>query len=295
MRCKNFDLILTMVVVALNVAWTQVPNRPLLPGIIFALPLIFFCSGYALTQVLFRRRMLEQPPNVSNYFTHWSDLKHPIGGADQILLSLGLSMAINVLVGFGLNILPIGLQALSWVLSLGLITVGCALLATFLRRKDLPRASQTPHMRITVRDCMLFGLASFVVASAVWISIIRPLEPQRGFTQFWMLPVNEASKTCVVSVGVQSFEATSETYRVVMIVNGVQTSTWSPVILTPQQEWVQSVPVTPGTTSSLYVEAQLYRVDEPDIIYRNVHLTFYIAKANPGGLAQQQCALRTRN
>ncbi|MFL5690974.1 MAG: DUF1616 domain-containing protein [Ktedonobacteraceae bacterium] len=293
MRFKNLDLIIAMVVVVINVVWTQVPNRFLIPGIIFALPLTFFLSGYALTQTLFRRRMPEPTRYSSNSPIRQPDLKigHPIGGADQIVLSFGLSMAIDVLVGFGLNILPIGLQALSWVLSLGLVTTVFVLLATFLRRKDIPRVATTPRVRITLQDCILFGLAILVVASAVWLSVIRPLQPQPSFTQFWMLPANQVSKTCAVSIGAQSFESTSETYRVVMRVNDAQTNTWSSIVLTPQQKWLQLVPITPGTTSSLYIEAQLYRADKPDTEYRNVHLTFYISSVNDNGQLQQQCVL----
>jgi uncharacterized membrane protein len=293
MRFKNLDLIIVMVVVVINVVWTLVPNRLLIPGIIFALPLTFFLSGYALTQTLFRGRVPGQRQDSANNPMRRPDLKigHPIGGTDQIVLSFGLSMAIDVLVGFTLNILPIGLQALSWVLSLGLVTTIFVLLATFLRRKDIPRITTRPRVRITLQDCLLFGLAMLVVASAVWLSVIRPLQPQSSFTQFWMLPTNQASKDCAVSIGVQNFETTSETYSVVMTVNSTQTKTWSSIVLTPQQKWVQLVSVTPDTSSSLYIEALLYRTEEPGTQYRNVHLTFYISSVNNNGSLQKQCVL----
>lgn len=297
MRFRNIDLIIVMVVVVINVVWTQFPNRPLILGLIFGLPLTFFLSGYALTQTLFRRRVPEQTPISSNNLIRRPDLRlgHPIANADQILLSFGLSMAIDVLVGFGLNILPIGLQALSWVLSLGLVTTLFAVLALFLRRKDLPTIATPSRLHISLQDYVLFGLAILVVASAVWLSVIRPLQPQPSFTQFWMLPANQATKSCAVSIGVQSFETTSETYRIVMSVNSAQTNTWSSIVLTPQQKWVQSVSVTPDATSSLNIEAQLYRTDNPDTAYRNVHLTFYISSVNNNGHVQQQCVLGTQN
>ena len=295
MRFKNLDLIITMIIVVINVVWLQIPNRPLLPGIIFALPLTFFLSGYALTQTLFRRRVPEQTQESSRDLIRRPDLVlgHPVGGADQILLSFGLSMAIDVLVGFGLNILPIGLQALSWVLSLGLITTVCAVLAMFLRRKDLPRIGKTPHIRITFQDCLLLGLAVLVVTSAVWLAMLRPLQPQPSFTQFWMLPANQDSKACQVSIGAQSFESTSVTYQVLLRVNHTQTNAWPSVILTPQQKWVQSVAVTPNSAGSLYIEALLYRTDKADTVYRDVHLTFYVSSINHNGRVQEQCVLGT--
>lgn len=300
MRFKNLDLLIAIVIVAINVVWTQVPHRFMLAGIIFALPLILFLPGYTLTQTLFRRQAPESDAGASNERSQRPDLKigHPIGNTDQIVLSIGLSMAIDVLVGFALNILPMGLTALSWILSLGLLTTVCAIVATLLRGKGTDTAShKAGRIRITWQDCTLLGLAIMIVATAVWLSLLRPLQPQPSFTQFWMLPANQSSKTCAVSLGVQSFETAPETYRIVILVNNVQTKDWPVVVLTPQQKWVQSVPVAPESQSaaSLYVDAQLYRVDKPATVYRDVHLTFYISSSNTNGTVQQQCVIGTQN
>ncbi len=293
MRLKNLDLIGAILVAAIDVAWTQVPNRLLVVGIVLALPLIFILPGYTLTQILFRKRSSDQSLNSSNNLTSWPSLKigQPIGVADQIVLSLGLSMAIDVLVGFALNVFPIGLQALSWTLSLGLLTILFALLAALLRRRNIVKVAKAPKLRITIYEYMLFGLAILVATGAVWLSIIRPLEPQPSFTQFWILPASQADKNCAVSIGVQSFEATSVTYSVVMTVNDIPTNTWSSIVLVPQKEWVRSVPVTPRSASSMSIEAQLYRADKPGTVYRNVHLTFHISVRSKNGQVQQQCTL----
>lgn len=297
MRFKGLDLIIVMIIVAINVALTQLPGRFMIAGILFALPLILFLPGYTLTQTLFRRRAPVQKQSTPEDSAPQQELRlgHPIGTADQLLLSFGLSIAIDVLVGFGLNILPIGLQALSWILSLGLITTICAVLAAFLRRKDIPGGARMPRVRVVLRDGILFGLAILIAVSAIWLSFIRPLQPQPSFTQFWMLPANQASKTCAVSVGVQSFETTSETYHVVMTVNNIQTNSWSSIVLAPQQKWVQLVAVKPGTSNSLSIEAQLYVANKPDVVYRDVHLIFYISSINTNGLVQQQCVLGTQS
>ena len=204
-------------------------------------------------------------------------------------------MAIDVLVGFALNIFPIGLTGLSWVLSLGLITTFFAVLAAFLRRKDTLKAATKPRVHITLQDSVLFGLAILIVTSAIWLALLRPLQPQPSFTQFWMLPANQTGKACVVSLGVQSFETGSETYRIVMAVNNAQANVWSSVVLNPQQKWVQEVSIKPGntTSASLYIEAHLYRVDKPNTAYRDVHLTFAISSSDINGVVQQQCVLGT--
>ncbi len=295
MRLKNLDLIAAILVVTINVGWTQIPNRPLIVGIILALPLTFILPGYTLTQTLFRKRSPDQSLASTNNTILRPSLiiRQPVGGADQIILSLGLSMAIDVLVGFSLNVFPIGLQALSWAFSLGLITTVFALLAAFLRRRDIAKVARATRLRITIYDGILFGLAILVAAAAIWLSIIRPLEPQPSFTQFWMLPTNPANNSCAVSIGVQSFESASVTYRVVMTVNGSQAGMWSSIVLAPQEKWSRSVPVKPRAVSSLYIEAQLYRADTPGTVYRNVHLTFHNSTGTKNGQARHQCTLGT--
>ncbi len=305
MRFKNLDLIVVMVIVAINIVWTQIPNRVMLAGVLFVLPLILFVPGYTLVQVLFGRRVSgrdEDSPVASDAsFTTgtsgaitsrlWLNIGHPVGKTDQIILSLGLSIAIDVLMGFALNFLPGGLNGFSWVVALSVITMVCSLLAIILRRRDAPSGATIVRMRITVLDVLLFALAILVVCSAIWLSLIRPINPQPSFTQFWILPANQANKTCTVTLGIQSFETNSERYRVVMNVNNTRTNAWSSIAVDPQQKWVQSVSITPGTGSTLYVEAQLYRLAKPDVVYRNVHLTFYISSVNLNGLIRQQCLI----
>ena len=271
MRLKNLDLIGVILVVVINAGWMQFSNRSLIIGIILAVPLIFVLPGYTLTQVLFRRRS----PDLSSNLILQPSLKigQPVSTVDHIILSLGLSMAIDVLIGFMLNVFPIGLQALSWTISLGLVTTVFTLLAAYLRRRDHVKFKRIPRPRITIYKCILFGLAILVATAAVWFSVIRPQATQADFTQFWMQPSNQTTNSCAVRVGVQSFEAISVTYRITMAVNGVQINTWPSVVLAPQEKWDQLVPIPPRSTSSVYVEAKLYKLDKPETVYRDVHLT----------------------
>jgi uncharacterized membrane protein len=304
MRSKNRDLLITILVVALNGAWMQVPNRPLIVGIILALPLILFLPGYTLTQALFRKKpsrgepdqiathpvSSEQAPQAGNKLK----LGHAIGGMDQLILSLGLSMAIDILVGFVLNILPIGLQGLSWTVALGLLTVLFALIALFMRRNTPASSTKTHPVRITLPDALFLGLAIFIIINAIWLAAIRPPDPQPSFTQFWILPANPNSKVCAVSIGIQSFELTSTQYDLTVAVNSKQIEgKWSTITLAPQQKWTQIVPLTPEAQNDLQVEAQLYRLDQPSTVYRDVHLTFHVSTKFQNGQAQVQCTLGT--
>jgi uncharacterized membrane protein len=291
MRIKNLDLIVVIGVVVINVVWTHIPHRPALPGILLVLPLTFIVPGYVLTQVVMRRRSPDPPLDASSELMLRPGLKlrQPIGIADQIVLSLGLSLAIDVLVGFGLNFLPVGLQASSWALALGLFTTVLTLLAVFLRQKNRARTAMASRFHVTIYDGLLLGLSIVVVIAAVWLAIIRPLDPQPSFTQFWMLPAR--NNGCSVSIGVQSFETTSVAYRVVMTINHAQTDSWSSIVLFPQQTWSRSAAVTPGKASSLYVETLLYRTDEPGKVYRNDHVTLYISTVSTNGQLQYQCKI----
>ncbi len=273
MRIKTPGLIGAIFFAAINVGWVQLPpGRPLVIGIIFGLPLVFVLPGYTLTQALFRRRS----PQL-------------ISAVDHIILILGLSLAIDVLVGFLLNIFPVGLQAQSWTMSLGLVTTVFALLAIYLRRKDPAKSGRIPVPRITIYECILFGLAILVATVAVWFSVIRPSATQASFTQFWMLPSTQANTSCTVLIGLQSYESTPVTYRIVVTINGTQVNSWSSVVLAPQEKWNQSISINPEAAASIYIEAQLYRADKPNSTYRDVHLTMHSAREGKNG-QKQQCA-----
>jgi uncharacterized membrane protein len=286
-RLKNLDLIVAILVAVINMIWAQISHRPLVISVIFALPLVLVAPGYTLTRILLRKRSHEQPRDASNNVIVRPGLRigRPAGIADHIVLSCGLSLAIDVLVGFALDVFPIGLQAQSWALALGLITTLFALLAMALQRGDIVKVSRRTRLRVTVYDCGLLGLAILVVSVAVWLSIIRPSSPQPGFSQFWMLPA--AHHSCAVSVGVQSFETTPVTYRVVTIINGVQSAAWSSIVLAPQEKWNRVVTLPPRVAGSVYVEARLYRVNEPGVVYRNVHLTLHSLKGGSNREAQR--------
>jgi hypothetical protein len=81
---------------------------------------------------------------------------------------------------------------------------------------------------------------------------------------------------------VRSFEVTSVTYRVVMRMNGVRVRTWPAIVLAPQQEWDQVISVIPPTAGDVSIEVRLYRVDQPKVVYRNVHVTLRAVASSLG-------------
>jgi uncharacterized membrane protein len=132
-----------------------------------------------------------------------------------------------------------------------------------------------------LRDYMLLGLALFMAILSIEYAVSSvSQQPYPGFTQLWMVPPIQDSRACVVRIGVRSFEATSMTYRVVVRMNGVRVRTWARVVLAPRQEWDEVVSVAPRfivgvptTAGNVYIEVRLYRLDQPETVYRNVHVT----------------------
>src|SRR6266571_1027762 len=237
MRLKNLDLIVMVIIAVLNVVWALLPSHLPVIGIILALPLVFVLPGYTLTEALFHKRLPDVP--------------------DRLIFSLGLSLAIDILSGLILNLLPIGLQAISWAVLLGLLTAVFSLLVAYLRlQRGGPISEARPlTFRFSISGGILFGLAIIVAfLSILYAAIGVTQQPHPGFTQLWMFPQVQVGKSCAVRLGVRSFESTSITYRITMTMNGAEVATWPSVVLAPQDEWDRLVPLTPGVTDKVYVE-----------------------------------------
>lgn len=252
MRLKNADLIVIVVIAALNIVWVLLSAHSTIIGIILALPLVFVLPGYAVTEALAYNRSLS--------VTY------------RALLSLGLSLAIDILSGFVLNMFSVGLRALSWVVLLGLLIVVFSLLVAYLRRKSSADERRLLAFRFRIYDYLLAGLALLMVVLSLQYSATSVEQPPHaGFTQLWMLPP-QTTKNCTVRLGVRSFESTSTTYHIMMKENGIQVGIWSPIVLTPQEEWDHVVTIPTLSASSVSVEVSLYKADRPEKVYREVHL-----------------------
>jgi uncharacterized membrane protein len=255
MRIKNLDLIVIGIIVASNMIFALLPNHIPILGIVLALPVTIILPGYALTEVLFYKRTLDF--------------------AYRLLLSLGLSLAIDILSGLILNILPSGLRAIPWAVFLGLLTLLFSLLAAFFRWRVKGNGRREPlRLNLSIQDGILCGLAfTIAIASISFAYVGAARQPHPGFTQFWMFPSEQTGKSCAVRLGINSFESTPVTYRVAITINGSEVASWASIVLTPQQQWNRLVPITTITTGNVLVDGRLYRLDKPGIIYREAHAT----------------------
>lgn len=274
MRLKNFDIFISLLIAAINVGWVFIPDHPPIGDIICALPLVFIVPGYALVEALFT-----DFPDASGAVIREPRMRtqRPFKRPDRLFLSLGLSLAIVVINGFVLNMLPMGLERSSWAVSLAILTAVFSLIALYRRRRSSPSAKAAAgRLRVTFYDCILFALAGAIVISSVWYSVLdaQQQQQQSTFSQFWMVPSKQGNNGCAVLVGVHSFEGTTAKFEIVVTANGTEISTWPAITLAPQEQWDQFVSIAPRNTKSVYVEAKLYRSDKPGTVYRYAHILF---------------------
>ena len=111
MRSKNSDIFIALGIVLLNVVCMLLPYTILWVSVLLALPMVFFVPGYLLVEMLTFRRELDK--------------------FHRLTLSLGLSLTLDILGGFLLNMLPMGLRAQSWIALLSCLALIFAIAALY--------------------------------------------------------------------------------------------------------------------------------------------------------------------
>jgi uncharacterized membrane protein len=296
MRIKQFDLILAVAIAFLNATWIRLSahiHAPLITvtiGLLLTLPLIFFLPGYTLSAILHYRRQL--------------DVVH------NLILSISLSMAIDIISGFMLNFSPWGLNALTWSSWLCALVGTFAFLSATLRKKrrrtmtisNIRRSWRHPNrhkpslkalvklMAPAIMVMAALGMAGVIVLYSAY-GAVHQRRP--GFTQLWMVQKDRAGQSCSVLIGVDSFEFRKLTFRVFMTINGSKAQAWWPVIVAPQQSWRASAPVNhinmehapiPG---AMKVDVRIFLSNKANIAYRDVHTIFYDVAGNNHSLNQR--------
>ncbi len=255
MRKQNKDLFLVLIIAIMNVIWACFPLHVVVIAVVLALPLVFLAPGYLLTELLTR--------------------KGEHDGTTSLLLSIGLSLSIDILGGFLLNLIPVGLTTLTWSVFLGALTIACALLCMVKRHQWRMYVDQKQKDFPTRYEFLLLTLTTYVVIFAFAYtnnSIVK--QKDQGFTQFWLLLDNHQSPLCAIQLGIDSSETVTTTYRVEVKENNQYAVHWSSITLAPQQKWQRKLPlaIKHFQTTRLQIEADLYRQQDPRSVYRTVQL-----------------------
>lgn len=246
MRRRSLALLAAVAIGAPAVALT--PGELLQPVAALALgpPLVLLLPGYALTAAIFPRRVL--------------------GAAERLTFSLGLSLALAVLGGFVLNLTPAGLRAGSWAALLGGVTA--AALVASLRRRSAAGGTH-PGIGLTRGQGAVLGLAALTVAGAVVVGVAGEAGSRTAdLTQLWMLPAGDGAPDRV-RLGIGSLESATRDYRLEVVLDG-QVIYSSALTLEPGERW-EAVAILPeATAGTATIEANLYRSDAPETVYRRV-------------------------
>jgi len=216
---------------------------------LLALPLVLGLTGYAITAALF------SPGQLSS--------------AERLTCSLALSLAVAALAGVVLNLTPWGLHTWTWSVLLATVTVVAAQAA--LRRPGMTAGSVLGvAVPLRLNQGLLLGAAALVSVLAIGLAREGALsQHSTPFTQLWIQPEGSPDAS-MVRVGITNVESTTITYRLELKVAGSVAHVWEPVTLQNSEQWqataqIYTVPARP-------VEATLYRLDAPQVVYRQVLL-----------------------
>lgn len=252
MSRRSFDLVVVCGFAAVAVVVTLL-GVPVL-RVVMGVPLVLVVPGYALVAALF--------PGVG------------LRVADRLLLVLGLSMALVIVSGLLLNLMPWGLQVGPWVGVLAVITGGgCAV--AFVRRGQeevgpLPVAWSLP-VRVTRGQVIMVGLAVAVAAGALAFARDEARrQPSADVIELWMLP-GDGGDSGTVRVGVSSVGGHG-VFRLVVMRGGFILHEWSELTIVPDQQWEQTVVLGRHQPGRGPFEARLYRRADPGVVFRQVSL-----------------------
>lgn len=211
------------------------------------LPLVLFLPGFALTIILFKRGHLGVP--------------------EQLLLSVGLSVAITALSGLILNWTPWGLRtttlwiALLVVLAVEMVVVGYLYGLHWTKAISLPS-----QVNFTPRQWILVSLAALVTLTAVYVD--RAPVPQEGFEGYTTLWIQPSDSSDTFELGVRSNEFETTKYQIRVELDG-NLSDGPTLELKPGETWEGVLSISSGELKDQPLKIFLYRLDQPNEVYRH--------------------------
>jgi len=219
--------------------------------LMFGLPLVLVLPGYALAAALFARQSL--------------------GVSERILFSVGLSLLVDIIGGLIVGSLHWRLQNGTWAVLLVGITLGASITAG-IRRKGSITAPSKFHLKLNARESLLLGLAVMVTLGAIGLARTPvPAKDVEGYTFLWMQTKSKAEPT-KVRVGINCMEFISTKYNLQISADGQIVREWNGIQLAPGEKWETTLTIPMDSSSARMVEALLYRLDAPKIVYRRVTL-----------------------
>jgi hypothetical protein len=216
---------------------------------LLGLCLVLFVPGYALAAALFSPRT--------------------VGVPERLLFSVVLSLISTMLGSLVLYWLKAGLRPATWALLLTGITLSASLIAW--RRRN-GRESVPLALNLSLVQGGTLGLAGLALVAALALARV-PSSPAglEGYTLLSILPGDKAEPPGV-RLGISCMEFTPTNYRLLLIEDGRVIDEWATISLGPGEKWEEFVPLPAQGAGSGRIEATLYRLDNPGVVYRWVTL-----------------------
>lgn len=252
MRYKYLWLVTSMIMAIVVVVLTVSRASGFGASRLLALPFVLILPGYVITGALFPRGAL--------------------GSIERLAVSLGLSLSVTVLGGVALNWTPWGLQPESWAVLLGGITIIAGGVALVQYRRFYNGVAFRPRLPLRAREGVLLALAAALALGALGIARVGASTQQTpGFTQLWILPP-AAPDGNAIRLGIRSMEANAEGYSLQLKAGNKILQEWPLIDLAPGMTWEDSVELGGQQSRGRLIEAFLYRLDTPGVVYRHVLL-----------------------
>jgi hypothetical protein len=176
----RLDLVLA-ITVALAALVAALLNLPPILRLILAVPLVLFLPGYALVSALFAMA--------------------PIPTVEKLVISIGSSIALGILVGFGLAWPAIGLGPLSWTIALAGMTIVGSIIAWIRRPAGQAGPVRGPSLRRS--EGILLAIAAVaLVGIFVGTRVIASGQETPPPAQLWMIAADDGATD--VNLGVRA-------------------------------------------------------------------------------------------
>jgi uncharacterized membrane protein len=271
LRLQNILLLINILVIALIIIITFVPYD--LPRIILGLPFVMFFPGYTLIAALFPKR-------------------DDIDSIERVALSFGVSIAIVVFIVLMLNYSPWGIKLYPILISLGIFILVTSLIA-WQRQRRLPEIER-PTISLNsglfppgkMRSLRMILSFVFVVAilgaiGALGYFLMTP-KPGDNFTEYYVLGLGGKATNYPtelrkeeegrVIVGIVNHEHQQVTYRLEVVIDGVENNSTESETLEHGDQWEEIVTFTPYVVGdNQKVEFLLYRLNQNEV-YQRLHL-----------------------
>lgn len=190
--------------------------------------------------------------------------------ATILLLSLGISISMDIMGGLILNYTPWGLQSVSWAVWLSCISLLGCIIAVY-HRSLLPKATATRSAipRLDWKVIASFFLSGILIIVAIIIARNSAIQAGTVFTQLWAIPGTD-DNGYTIQIGIRNQELYTMQYKLYVDSRGATLNQWPDIVLAPGEAWTISMPLM--EKPQYPITFLLYETDTPDKVYRMVHL-----------------------